>query len=299
MIHGEDATSEPSFEKHAPRMQTRQLLGPHVIHPSPGGRQETVDCLRMRDACFRDTSAAGVPYVCAVLLKVAQRIEFLGAVVPVTTQRGLNPTYPVRTARLDLRPHRPDDLKDLFAFHSQPEVVRYVPWPVRDREQTRIALEAKLTQGVVTEPGQWLVLAMEIRRTSTVIGEVLLKWESETSRQGEIGFAVHKAYQGHGFASEAARAVLRLGFDDLGLHRIVAVCIDANVDSVRLLRRLGMRQEAHLRDNVFFKGEWADQLVFGVLEDEWRRREQVAPRARDCFDRNYQHHRSNLHGGQS
>jgi RimJ/RimL family protein N-acetyltransferase len=252
---------------------------------------------------------------CCTLLK---EIEILGAVVAeferhardrapppirarptVTTKRGLDPTYPVRTARLDLRPHRPDDLKDLFAFHSHPEVVRYVPWPVRDREQTRIALEAKLAQGVVTEPGQWLVLAMEIRRTSTVIGEVLLKWESETSRQGEIGFAVHKAYQGHGFASEAARAVLRLGFDDLGLHRIVAVCIDANVDSVRLLRRLGMRQEAHLRDNVFFKGEWADQLVFGLLEAEWRRHDQVAPRNRDCFERNYQRRRRNSHGRQS
>jgi RimJ/RimL family protein N-acetyltransferase len=221
------------------------------------------------------------------------------ALVTVTAKRGLNPAYPVRTARLDLRPHRRDDLEDLLAFHSQPEVVRYVPWPVRDREQTRIALETKLGQGVVTEPGQWLVLAMEMRHTSSVIGEVLLKWESETSRQGEVGFAVHTAYQGRGFAAEAARAVLRLGFNDLGLHRIVAVCIDANADSVRLLRRLGMHQEAHLRDNVFFKGEWADQLVFGVLEDEWRRNEQVAPRDRDCFERNYQRRRRNAHGRQS
>jgi RimJ/RimL family protein N-acetyltransferase len=269
----------------------------------------------MRDACFCDTSAAGVPDVCTVFLN---GIEFCGAVVVelerrvwgsaftvrgalviVTTNRGLNPDYPVRTARLDLRPHRGDDLEDLLAFHSQPEVVRYVPWPVRDREQARIALETKLAQGVVTEPGQWLVLAMEVRRTSTVIGEVLLKWESETSRQGEIGFVVHRAHQGRGFALEAARAVLRLGFNDLGLHRIVALCIDANVDSVRLLRRLGMQQEAHLRDNVFFKGEWADQLVFGVLEDEWRRHEQVAPRDRDCFERNYQRRRRNSHGRQS
>jgi RimJ/RimL family protein N-acetyltransferase len=191
-----------------------------------------------------------------------------------TSKRGLSPAYPIRTGRLDLRPHRCDDLEDLLGFHSQPEVVRYVPWPVRDREQTRTALEAKLSQGVVTEPGQWLVLAMEVRETSRVIGEVLLKWESETDRQGEIGFAVNRAYQGQGFAAEAARAVLRLGFDDLALHRIVAVCIDANADSVRLLRRLGMQQEAHLRDNVFLKGNWADQLVFGLLEDEWRGHEQ-------------------------
>ena len=195
--------------------------------------------------------------------------------------RGLSPPYPIRTARLDLRPHRRDDLEDLFAFHSQPDVVQYVPWPVRDREQTRIALEGKLGQGEVTEPGQWLVLAMELRETSTVIGEVLLKWESESNRQGEIGFALHAAFQGRGFAAEAARAVLRLGFEDLDLHRIVAVCVDANTKSIRLLRRLGMQQEANLRDNVFFKGQWANQLVYGLLEDEWRfncrERRRIAP----------------------
>ncbi len=63
---------------------------------------------------------------------------------------GLWPSYPLRTERLDLRPHRPDDLEDLFAFHSRPEVVRYVPWPLRDREQTRAALQVKLGQVALT-----------------------------------------------------------------------------------------------------------------------------------------------------
>ncbi len=58
----------------------------------------------------------------------------------------LHPSYPIRTERLDLRPHRMEDLDDLLAFHSDPDVVRYVPWPVRDREQTRTALKAKLTR---------------------------------------------------------------------------------------------------------------------------------------------------------
>jgi RimJ/RimL family protein N-acetyltransferase len=176
----------------------------------------------------------------------------------------------VHTARLDLRPHRRADLADLYAFHSLPAVVQYVPWPVRDREQTRQALEAKLSQRELTEPGQWLVLAMELRETSTVIGEVLLNWASANHSQGELGFALHSAYHGRGLASEAARAMLRLGFDDLGLHRIIAVCISENTDSIRLLHRLGMQQEAHLRENVFFKGAWADQIVFGLLKDEWR-----------------------------
>jgi RimJ/RimL family protein N-acetyltransferase len=183
---------------------------------------------------------------------------------------GLRPGYPIRTERLDLRPHRRDDLDDLFAFHSRPEVVRYVPWPVRDREQTRAALEVKLGQDALTEPGQWLVLAIELRATGTVIGEVLLKWASDVDRQGEIGFALHSDYQGRGLAAEAAEAMLRLGFDELGLHRICGICVDGNEASAKLLQRLGMTLEGRFVDNAFFKGEWITELVFALREDDWR-----------------------------
>jgi RimJ/RimL family protein N-acetyltransferase len=194
-----------------------------------------------------------------------------------STPAGLFPSYPLRTERLDLRPHREDDLDDLLGFHSLPEVVRYVPWPVRDREQTRAALQVKLAQGALRAPGEWLVLAMELRETGRVVGEVLLKWASDVSRQGELGFALHPDAQGRGLAEEAAQAVLRLGFEELGLHRISAVCIAGNDRSARLLTRLGMRQEGHLRDSVLFKGAWEDQLLFSVLDTEWRARTATAP----------------------
>ncbi len=177
--------------------------------------------------------------------------------------------YPVRTQRLELRPHREGDLDDLLEFHSLAEVVRYVPWPVRDREQTRVALETKLAQDALRAPGDWLVLAVELRETRRVVGEVLLKWASDTSRQGELGFAFHPRAQGQGLAAEAAHAVLRIGFDGLGLHRITATCITGNDRSARLLGRLGMRQEAHFVHSIWFKDAWEDQLVFGLLDSEY------------------------------
>jgi RimJ/RimL family protein N-acetyltransferase len=181
---------------------------------------------------------------------------------------GLDVRLPIETERLLLRPHRMDDLDDLLAFHSDPEVVRYVPWPVRDRAGTEETLQVKLTQTELVAHGQWLVLAVELRSTGAVIGEVLLKWASD--RQGEVGFALGREHHGQGYAGEATTAMLRLGFDELGFHRITAVCIEGNAASARLLTRLGMRQEARLVDNVLFKGAWATQLVFAMLEDEWR-----------------------------
>lgn len=183
---------------------------------------------------------------------------------------GLDVQLPIETERLLLRAHRRSDLDDLVRFHGDPEVVRYVPWPVRDRAATEETLQVKLTQTELVAHGQWLVLAVELRSTGTVIGEVLLKWASD--RQGEVGFAFGRDHHGRGYAAEAATAMLRLGFDDLGFHRITAVCVDDNVASARLLTRLGMRQEARLVDNVLFKGAWATQLVFAMLEEEWRPR---------------------------
>ena len=180
---------------------------------------------------------------------------------------GLNPPLPVETERLLLRPHRPEDLDDLVRFHSDPDVVRYVPWPVRDRAATEETLQVKLGQTVLEEHGQWLVLAVELRETGTVIGEVLLKWASE--RQGELGFAFAREHQGRGYAAEAADAILQLAFDDLGFHRVSAVVVDGNDASTRLLGRLGFRQEARHVDGEVFKGAWVTLLVFALLEDEW------------------------------
>lgn len=179
-------------------------------------------------------------------------------------------SLPLRTDRLDLRPHRMEDLDDLLAFHGDPEVVRYVPWPVRDRAMTEQTLRTKLEQGSWREPGQWLVLAIELRSTSTVIGEVLLKHESDTDRAGELGFALGRSWQGLGLAAEAAREMLRVGFEELGLHRIVGVCIEQNSSSARLLERLGFRREARMVDSAFHKGEWVTQLLYALTEEEWR-----------------------------
>ena len=181
---------------------------------------------------------------------------------------GLPVDLPIETERLVLRAHRMSDLDDLARFHGDPAVVRYVPWPVRDRAATAETLEAKLGQTRLDELGQWLVLAVEERSTGTVIGEVLLKWASD--RQGELGFALGAAHHGQGYAAEAARAVLDLAFDRLGFHRVSAVVVDGNDASTRLLERLGFRHEARHVDGVFFKGAWTTSLVLALLEDEWR-----------------------------
>ncbi len=180
------------------------------------------------------------------------------------------PGYPIRTERLNLRPFRSGDLDDVFAYQSRPDVARYLLWDARSRSEVADALDRRVRQRPIPAEGQSLVLAVVYRDAGRVIGDVKLEWLSREHRQGEIGFVFHPGFHGRGLATEAAQAVLALGFDDLGLHRIIARCDARNHPSARLMERLGMRREAHFVQNEIFKGEWGDEFVYAMLSDEWR-----------------------------
>ncbi len=182
----------------------------------------------------------------------------------------LRPKYPIQTARLTLRPFAAGDLDDLYSFHSRPDVARYLYWEARTRDAVRGVLDRKIDERAILDEGGRISLAVGLRDSGTVIGEVMLRWLSREHRQGELGYVFHPDYGGRGFATEAARVALALGFDGLGLHRMIGRCDARNVASVRVLERLGMRREAHLVQNEWFKGEWSDELVYAMLAAEWR-----------------------------
>jgi RimJ/RimL family protein N-acetyltransferase len=182
----------------------------------------------------------------------------------------LKPDYPLRTERLILRPFTPSDLRQLHSFHSLPEVTRFLYWQPRDLAQVREVLDDKIARSTLHEEGQALALAVELAATGALVGDCSLFWLSRQHRQGEIGFVFHPAHHGQGLATEAARELLRLGFDQLGLHRMIGRCDARNTGSARVMERLGMRREAHLVENERFKGEWADELIYAMLNREWR-----------------------------
>lgn len=184
----------------------------------------------------------------------------------------LKPDYPIRTARLILRPFTPEDFDAVYELQSRPDVTRYLPFDTRDRVEARKSLEMKIGSAVLDTEGGALSLAVLLPQTGTVIGDVLLFWRSREHRQGEIGYVFHPDYGGKGYATEAAEEMLRLGFQGLGLHRMFGRIDARNTASARVLERLGMRREAHFVQNEFAKGEWSDEVVYALLEEEWRAR---------------------------
>jgi RimJ/RimL family protein N-acetyltransferase len=178
-------------------------------------------------------------------------------------------SYPIITDRLILRPFTEDDLDALYAYQSLPEVVRYLYWGVRDRAETAEALVKRISMTQLEKEGDGVVLAVLLRETGELVGDVNLQWLSDEHEQGEFGFVFNPAYHGHGYAREAATEMLRLGFEGLGLHRIIGRCDGRNEASARLMAKLGMRREAHFVENEIVKGEWTDELVFAMLAPEW------------------------------
>ena len=181
----------------------------------------------------------------------------------------LKPDYPVRTPQLALRPFMPDDLDALYDFHRLPEVARYLYNEPRTRAEVSVLLHGKLAASSLTADGKALCLAAELAATGQLVGDCTLFWLSRAHQQGEIGFVFHPAFQGRGLATEAAAALLRLGFEGLGLHRIIGRCDGRNLGSARVMEHNGMRREAHLVENEFVKGEWTDELIYAILRREW------------------------------
>jgi ribosomal-protein-alanine N-acetyltransferase len=172
----------------------------------------------------------------------------------------------LRTARLFLRPFRAGDHAQVHAFAGDPEVVRWMDWGPNTPEQTREFLDIALRSEVETPRRSWK-FAVVRAADDAVIGSAELHIESPEHRRGSMGYLIAPAAQGQGYATEAAQAVLDFGLTGAVLHRISATCDPENVGSGRVLEKIGMRLEGHLRDHYLIRGEWRDRLLYAALAD--------------------------------
>ena len=172
---------------------------------------------------------------------------------------------PIETERLRLRRLVAGDLAAMHAIESRPEVVRWLYWEPRTEAEVAAALDRRISW----PPDLGLTVGVELIATGELVGHVSLTVDPR-HRQAEIGFIFHPDRQGRGYATEAAAAVLRIAFDRYGVHRVSGTLEARNAASARVLEKLGMRREAHLRENEWVKGEWQSELVYALLAREWR-----------------------------
>ena len=177
-------------------------------------------------------------------------------------------TLPLQTDRLTLRLPRPEDAEDLLAYYGHADVAQYLmeePWTP---DMMREKLAKRLARIGLDSEARALALVWE--HAGRVIGDTALWLTEERGEVAEIGWAMHPDFSGRGLATEAVQPVLAAAFDVYGLHRVAAQMDARNGASARLCEHLGMRREAHLRQDLWSKEEWTDTLIYGMLAADSR-----------------------------
>jgi len=177
-------------------------------------------------------------------------------------------TPTLHTARLRLRPFDDSDAHALFALHSNAYVLRYwdaPPWSERLRAEQFITACRE-----IAEAGTGTRLAVERDSDGAFIGWCsLTRWNPEY-RSASMGYCFDDAAWGHGFATEAARAILQWAFDTLDMNRVQAETDTRNAASARVLEKLGFVREGMLREDCVVNGEVSDSWVYGLIRREWQ-----------------------------
>lgn len=174
----------------------------------------------------------------------------------------------LETERLILRDFVEDDWHAMLAYTSDPLYLRYNDPIEGTKERAQEFIGWFLAQQK-EEPRIKFQLAITLKSNGLLIGNCGIRMDGVNSVEANIGYELDPKHWNHGYATEAARAIVDFGFARFGVHRITADCIAENTGSVHVLEKLGMKLEGHFREHKYFKDRWWDSLIYAILADEW------------------------------
>jgi [ribosomal protein S5]-alanine N-acetyltransferase len=161
------------------------------------------------------------------------------------------------------------DSKDVFIYQSHPLYLRYSHWTHRTQADVNQFVQTFITQQT-EQPRTKFQLAIILKEENKLIGNCGIRINDVQLQEANIGYELDVHYWGQGYATEAAYAIVKFGFEKLSLHRIWSYCITENIASARVLEKIGMRREGHLHEKEFIKGRWYDHFLYAILEHEWK-----------------------------
>jgi len=175
----------------------------------------------------------------------------------------------LNTPRLILRDFRASDFDSLRALEAHPDTYRYEQASPSE-ETTRMQLE-KILAHQKEGHRKYYRLAITLNSDEELIGRLSLVRLNDAIREWEIGWAIHPREWGKAYATEAAWHMLDFAFKELDAHRVTAICHASNTASVRVMEKLTMHRDGHLREIRWWHEGWHDELVYSILDREWKK----------------------------
>lgn len=173
----------------------------------------------------------------------------------------------IETDRLLLRRLRMSDLRDMYAYASDPAVAEHVLWHAHTSlSDTKVQLRGAIRQYRRGDPSSWAIM---LKSTGHMVGTIGFMWVNAEHQTGEIGYSLARSCWNQGLMTEAVQAVLGFAFDRLGLNRVEAQHETTNPASGRVMQKCGMRLEGILRDRVRNKGVYRDTALYSILKSEY------------------------------
>lgn len=177
----------------------------------------------------------------------------------------------LQTNRLILREFNENDFSSVHAYASNLDNVKYMIWGPNDEQAT---------EGFIKDCIAWrnksprlhYDFAVTLKTSGQLIGGCGI-YLDDNKEQANLGWILHKDYWKQGYMTEATKALLAFGFEELKLHRICASCYALNYGSYRVMENCGMRKEAHFiknrRGREGIDDEWLDEYIYAILNNEW------------------------------
>ncbi len=177
----------------------------------------------------------------------------------------MNTFTAITTDRLLLRRLEIKDREDFFTYRSLPEVYKYQSFIPKDMNVIDDFIRGNEISPNI--PNTWFQLAIVDKSGDTLIGDIGIHF-LEDNAQVEVGYTLAPSYQGKGYAIESLKAVINYLFIDLKKHRITASVDPNNINSIKLLEKLGMRKEGHFIKSFRMGDMWFDDCIYAMLEVE-------------------------------
>jgi ribosomal-protein-alanine N-acetyltransferase len=176
----------------------------------------------------------------------------------------------IATPRLRLRAFTDADVDALWAYVSDPALPRMMSWAAHtDRGQTLAIIRQDNANRVNGTGVTWAIEHADRVVGSITLNRLAFEFRAWRIDRAELGYWIAPALWGQGLMTEAAHAVMRAGFETIGLHKITVGCLEENAASRRVIEKLGFRAIGRLEDDVWRDGRWWNVLRYELTATEW------------------------------